>query len=243
MLKKCNICKIEYKTYRRKQKTCGKRECILTSKAQNNPPISNATLKGLREYNESIKGKSFEEIHGPGSLSKHKLRMKGMWSKDWFIEKYGEEEGIRKYQVRCKKISRNSHFRIYNKKNRENYSNISQDLFWSIYNQLNLRDRPVYFASLNHEFSCHSSQLYDFVLDDVHKVIEFNGDYWHGNPTIYSPDDVPNISGLTATELWAKDKEKNLIAENNGYKVLTIWEKDYRENSDLCLSRCVAFLV
>lgn len=31
----------------------------------------------------------------------------------------------------------------------------------------------------------------------------------------------------TAKELWEKDKQKILLGLNNGFNVLTVWEKEY----------------
>jgi len=243
MIKICKICGKKYKTYHRKQKTCGK-TCGHKSRLKNLPPQKPEHLEGLKNYTKSIKGKSYEEIYGKKGKKKLKKNMKGVWTLNWFISKYGKREGERKYKERSKQISKKSYFREYNKTNRENFSKTSQKLFWQIYRSMNLIDQKVYFAELNHEFSCHCShKLFDFVLEDDKKVIEFNGDSWHGNPEIYSENDVPNsIIGKTAKELWEQDREKIDLAKQKGYEVLVVWEKDYRENPKKCLQECVNFL-
>lgn len=58
----------------------------------------------------------------------------------------------------------------------------------------------------------------DYVVGDI--VIEVNGDYWHGNPSIYS---VPNSMQRFAIE---KDQIKKEYFESIGYKVITIWEEE-----------------
>jgi hypothetical protein len=57
-----------------------------------------------------------------------------------------------------------------------------------------------------------------FVPDFIHKeenwIIEVNGDYWHSFP-----------------EAREKDERKKRVYEKCGYKVLEIWESEFRANS------------
>lgn len=72
------------------------------------------------------------------------------------------------------------------------------------------------------------------------KIIEFYGDYWHGNPEIYSDDVL--IRKKKISEVWAHDAKKiqDLIA--NGYEVMIIWEKDYKTSSKEVLQKCRDFI-
>lgn len=58
-------------------------------------------------------------------------------------------------------------------------------------------------------------------------IYEFNGDFWHGNPNIYNANDMNKVLNKTFGELYKKtlNREKYLIKK--GYKVITIWEKDF----------------
>ena len=48
---------------------------------------------------------------------------------------------------------------------------------------------------------------------------------WHGNPAKYKSTDI--IMGkILVFDLWKKDKNKKIIAENNGYKIIYIWEDE-----------------
>ena len=60
-------------------------------------------------------------------------------------------------------------------------------------------------------------------------VIEFNGDFWHGNPRIYDENDMLS-DGISAKEKWEQDKERTKILEDNGFRVHVIWEMDYKKN-------------
>jgi G:T-mismatch repair DNA endonuclease (very short patch repair protein) len=57
-------------------------------------------------------------------------------------------------------------------------------------------------------------------------VIEFNGDYWHANPNIYKDGTI--IRGRTAIEIQQRDKKKLQTALDLGFRVLTIWEAEYK---------------
>lgn len=78
----------------------------------------------------------------------------------------------------------------------------------------------------------------DFILGN--KIIEFYGDYWHGNPNIYGENS--RIRNKDITDVWKKDQEKVEDLETNGYSVLIIWEKEYRENPVLILKKCKDFV-
>ena len=102
------------------------------------------------------------------------------------IEKYGEEEGTKRWQERQKKWLKN-----YKK---QNFSNISQELFWSIYDKMKDLNLDIRFATINenkekdtsgknNEFLVKTKKSYvkpDFIVLNYKKVIEFDGDYWHG---------------------------------------------------------------
>ena len=100
-----------------------------------------------------------------------------------------------------------------------------------------------YYPDLRQQISL-GKYFYDFYLDN--KIIEFNGDYWHANPTKYLFEDyVGNIINNRPTyayEIWSKDETKRQYAESYGYEVLTIWEGDYLEEPYTTIQKCISFL-
>lgn len=149
-------------------------------------------LAGLKKHSESIKGKTVKERLGEESYTKFRESMKGVFTKEWFIKKYGEEIGLQKYDERSKNISKTSYFREYNKINKNNWSKVSQELFWEIYKNIEHKYEKIYFGELNHECSCGVlSHNYDFVILDNKKIIEFNGDKFHANPNKFEENDIP----------------------------------------------------
>jgi hypothetical protein len=60
-------------------------------------------------------------------------------------------------------------------------------------------------------------------------VYEFYGDYWHGNLDIYAADKQHPMFKMTFGDLYKKtiNREAELVAA--GYKVISIWEYDWKE--------------
>jgi hypothetical protein len=163
------------------------------------------------------------------------------------IEKYGEEDGIDKFTERQIKWS-NSLVKNGNLKN--GFSKISQDLFNILLKNYDDDDKDnIFFAKFNGEFSLPRENgglwLYDFTDLKNKKIIEFNGDMYHGNPNTYDADDTPHPfrKDTTAKEIWAKDEIKLNVAKNNGFDVLVVWDSEYRWGSkSLIINKCVNFL-
>lgn len=58
-------------------------------------------------------------------------------------------------------------------------------------------------------------------------IYEFHGDFWHGNPTLYSHCDMNIVCKKSFGELFSKTIERENILKSAGYKLITIWESDF----------------
>jgi hypothetical protein len=87
-----------------------------------------------------------------------------------------------------------------------------------------------------------TTESYSYDLTIGNKIIEFNGDYWHANPSIYQKDWFNKTKKVLASELWEYDAKKIKLAESHGYKVHTIWENDYLQNPKETIQKCLEFL-
>ena len=79
-----------------------------------------------------------------------------------------------------------------------------------------------------------SGKQFDFILFKQ-ILLEVNGDYWHANPEKYNKYDMisyPNGVLIKAGDIWKKDFNKKHLAESNGYKVVSIWEKEINSITD-----------
>jgi hypothetical protein len=55
-------------------------------------------------------------------------------------------------------------------------------------------------------------------------IYEFYGDYWHGNPKIFNPNDVNKNNNKTFGELYNQTIIRELQLKNMGYKIISMWE-------------------
>lgn len=119
-----------------------------------------------------------------------------------------------------------------------NFSKVSQELFWLVYEKVKNDYNNIYFASLkngklsndnkNHEFrvkTVRSSRKLDFYIKDINKCIEFDGTYWHNRTN--SGDD-----GLRDDEIFS----------SLGCEILHVKEQDYYDNKDGVVEQCLKFL-
>lgn len=103
-------------------------------------------------------------------------------------------------------------------------------------------DDSIYFAPKTKQFGKYSKEMkqyvyYDFVIPNLQYCIEYNGDYWHANPELYTEDF--KVRGRTAKEIWDRDKLKINLIESFGYKVILIWDKKYLQDKNKCLEEVV----
>jgi len=165
---------------------------------------------------------------------------------DICIEKYGEEKGKKIYTERQEKWQK-SLTKNGNLKN--GFSKISQELFYDLLSKYSNEDiEYLYFATKNGEFRLEKEEggvwSYDFVDIKNKKIIEYNGDLYHANPTLYEANDHPHPfrKNLTAEEIWNKDKNKIAVANEEYFSVLTIWDGEYKNNKEETFKKCLKFL-
>lgn len=163
------------------------------------------------------------------------------------IQKYGKVEGEKRFTERQNKwlnsLLTNGNMVI-------GYSKISQELFYKILETYDIMDREkIYFATHNGEYRIEKENggvwLYDFTDLQNKKIIEYNGDDYHGNPNKYNAYDNPNPfrKKITAQEMWDKDKKKLLQANEQGFEILVIWDSEYRwGNKQEIIHKCLEFL-
>jgi len=67
-------------------------------------------------------------------------------------------------------------------------------------------------------------------IDYNNKIIyEFYGDYWHGNPKLFNPNDINQSSNKTFGYLYELTMKKEKLLKNAGYMIISIWESDYNK--------------
>lgn len=67
----------------------------------------------------------------------------------------------------------------------------------------------------------------DIYLPDLKLGFEFDGTYWHADSRFYDESYFISKKHLMAKEIWEKDKEKDLLCESLGIKLIRIKEYDW----------------
>jgi len=71
---------------------------------------------------------------------------------------------------------------------------------------------------------------------------------WHANPKYYDAADILDFpvnkkgNRLCAQDIWVRDNIRKQYLEINGYKVLIIWENEYKQNKEGTIQKCLEFL-
>jgi very-short-patch-repair endonuclease len=176
--------------------------------------------------------------------AKEKLRKRQItFSLEKCIEKYGKEEGIIIFENRQ---------RIWKSKvfNNETYigggrSKISEELFLKIIELMDLDDN-IYLFSKNEKCIKNKNlgltYKYDFCHLSKKKIIEFNGDFWHCNPELYESNYYHPVKNMHAKDIWEYDASKINLAESHGYNTLIVWERNYIQNPNNIIEKCINFL-
>ena len=157
------------------------------------------------------------------------------------IAKYGNKKGIEiwnKRQEKWKKSLTNHFIKYGDTRNALAQSEFAILCIKAICNKLQI------LIPFSEKFITNKNTGKHFAFDFQYenKLIEFNGDYWHCNPSKYSFDYFNKRKNMTAKEIWEYDKEKINTAESYGYKVLVVWESEYNENKENTIQKCIDFI-
>ena len=210
--------------------------------------IKHGETEGLKVYND-------RQINWQKTLNKNnnkdELNKKRGLTKEQFIIKHGIDEydkNIEAKRIGCSKEGLINKFgidkyteRINNIKNAlrksgfNKYSKISSELFIEIENNINEKcyygkeEKIIQFYDDNGKYFCF---YVDFSCNN--KIIEFYGDYFHGNPDLYKLDKIigSKYKHFTAEEIWKRDRERIQLIKDRGYDILIIWENEYKKNKE-----------
>jgi hypothetical protein len=147
---------------------------------------------------------------------------------NWFVNKWGEEEGKKRHQAKTEKWLKSC--------KRTNFSTVSQTLFNAISDKVDMT--YVYYATYNRDdMKNYVNKEYflsvgntwvrpDFIDLATKKIIEFDGDYWHG----------------ATRGNQERDSCRDKLIESEGYCVKHVAECDYKSNPDAVIKECLEFL-
>ncbi len=64
---------------------------------------------------------------------------------------------------------------------------------------------------------------------DTNTIYEFHGDFWHGNPEVYSSGCINNANKKTMGELYQKTIEREEEIKSLGYNLVVMWENEWNK--------------
>ena len=160
-----------------------------------------------------------------------------------FIEKYGEEEGLEKYNKSIEKFKYSSwdsktqeeknELTIKRTKHSNFFSSSSIIFFKNLIKNINIPYQI--FWKKNERFLTYNKGIffYDFCIPEINLIIEYNGIKFHPNKEKMTNDEFLNwkqlLSNKSSQEIYEKDELKKQIAIQNNFDIFFVWENDNME--------------
>lgn len=69
----------------------------------------------------------------------------------------------------------------------------------------------------------------DGYIKSSNTILEFHGDFWHGNPELYDEIEINPRTGITYGELYNQTIAKSKMILDKGYNLIEIWENDWKK--------------
>jgi len=216
---------------------CAKNRKIFETKLKDNPD----------EYKNKWESQLQYWLDRGYSLVDAKVKLKERqrtFTLDKLIEKYGKEDGEKRWRDRHDKWSKEMIHKYkrgdyvkgvgYSKKSIEFFEllidSISKNHILYKDNEMALRD------------SDGNVYRYDFTHVLNKKIIEYNGTYWHCKPGLYESEYIHAFMKIKAKDIWDRDDHKKGLAESQGYDVLVIWEDEVDSDLKSVLKKCIEFI-
>jgi len=130
------------------------------------------------------------------------------------------------------------------KTNGNQISKVSQECFKLIMCGVGIGGDDVLSGDTELRIVTSSNKIYKYDFAYKNKIIEFNGDYWHANPSKYSEHTLIRCGKTphTARYVWDRDRAKIEAARMHGYAVYIIWEEEYLKYPEDIINKAIQFL-
>ena len=97
-----------------------------------------------------------------------------------------------------------------------------KEIEWLNFLNVPIKNRNIFLKIGNKNFNV------DAIDYEEKKIYEFYGDFFHGNPLIYKPDEINPLLKESYGDLYKKTIEKeNLLKTYKHFEVITIWESEF----------------
>lgn len=208
--------------------------------------------EGIKRYNQN---KEAHQKNTPLSLNYWLKKVKGDYYEaqkllynfqrrdlSFFITKYGEKEGLDRFNKMNKRKSKNSTYNYYIKTygKKEGHQLFLSKLLKTNgrKSKISIEFQKLLEVKLKYSIETEKQILIekqlrtffvDFYIPEKNVIIEFYGDYWHANPLFYNNTDM--IKSRQASEIWREDENRiQSIKEYTKCSIIIVWESDYKKN-------------
>lgn len=190
--------------------------------------------KEFKEYNKSractkeLFIKRYGEEDGIKKWDEYCERQRYTTSLEYFIKEYGEEDGYKKYANFAKiRAAQYTCCKCTKSKEAELVLSPVKNYF---------QNNEIYFNENEYNLSIKNNNYFiDYYDKTLNVVIEFYGDYWHFNPKYY--DETTNI------EIYNKhiyDKKRiEFIQQQLDCRIIIVWEHELLLNKDKTIDKII----
>jgi len=96
--------------------------------------------------------------------------------------------------------------------------------FLEIYYNINI----IHMGNSNQEYKIKNTKWKaDGYCKETNTIFEYHGDYFHGNPKIYKPDDMNKLCKVTMGTLYKRTINRENKIKELGYNLEIMWESDW----------------
>jgi G:T-mismatch repair DNA endonuclease (very short patch repair protein) len=96
--------------------------------------------------------------------------------------------------------------------------------FLEIYYNINIQ----HMGNSNQEYKIKNTKWKaDGYCKETNTIFEYHGSFWHGDPKIYKPDDMNNVSKRTMGTLYKRTINREQKIKELGYNLEVMWESDW----------------
>lgn len=170
------------------------------------------------------------------------------------IRKYGREEGRRIWEQRQQvwldslyaNMTEEEYIQLKQRKIQSfvrGWSQIAFELFTQLHHQEAIYAYPGCDdeATITIQDGSEFCISVDYMLGNC--VIEFYGDDIHANPLYFTADEESKgIITKKAHQIWERDAAKQKLITDAGFKLLVVWEHDYKWKREETIKQCRKFL-
>lgn len=180
----------------------------------------------------------------PGEAEDLQSNSQKLFSKEICIKKYGEIKGIQVWQARQDDWQTKLNAKSPEEKARINRAKLSKGITVSKAEKMIVEKLSTLGIIPKTQFTILENNKKQFVYDIMYnnKIIEYNGDFWHLNPAMYSENFVNPRTKMIAKDKWKYDEYKIQFAQDQGFQVMVVWESEFKENKEKVIEQCIKFL-